>query len=533
MKRRLAVRGLAILGGAGVQGNKPRARAIGAVVLTALVCASSAAQTTTTLPTGSILSPAVWQGPEINAQSNSTGGNLVASPATPAVADSTHSVLNPLRVALQTSPPTSPQYNVQPSDGARRPLVPPQDVPAPRHVPAGARAPGEPKVDTSNQPLLDGNSPTEELMPPVVVGESDPGEGALHIKPYGGGHPTDWSWGCGGSPYRQGPGMCDNYKVGPRWHFTFDGLVMQRDNTDTTALMTQMAAPTDFVQGGIGPNPQVENFGYGPGGRITFTSEVPRYVGYQVQAAYEGINDWDASIVFPKIPIVTDPGDPTATPPVPPTIIPNSGEQRSLHYNSNYNSGEISWVTSCDENWHPFFGFRYIKLSERLEDRIDQVVPLPPLPGESFTTLDQRNLFDIDNNLMGFQIGMLHEAWCINRRFTIEGFVDAGVYYNHIKYFNQMGSYTTVNTTPVNSGTFTEISDAVNNDASDLSEISYTAEASLSGVCRLNKCWALRGGYQVLWMDNVHLADAAYLGNNNSGQTILFQGWHAGIECRR
>jgi hypothetical protein len=111
--------------------------------------------------------------------------------------------------------------------------------------------------------------------------------------------------------------------------------------------------------------------------------------------------------------------------------------------------------------------------------------------------------------------------------------VDAGVYYNHIKYFNQMGSYTTINHTFLNGATETFTSDAVNNDASDLSEISYVTEASITAVCRLNKCWALRGGYEVLWMDNVHLADAAFLGDNNSGQSILFQGWHAGIECRR
>ena len=42
------------------------------------------------------------------------------------------------------------------------------------------------------------------------------------------------------------------------------------------------------------------NSAHGPGGRITFTSQIARCAGYDVQAVYEGINDWNASIVFPK-----------------------------------------------------------------------------------------------------------------------------------------------------------------------------------------------------------------------------------------
>jgi len=362
-------------------------------------------------------------------------------------------------------------------------------------------------------------------MPPVVEDGCFEGGERRGVKPYGGGHPDDWSWGCGGSPYRTGPGMCDNYKVGPRWHWTFDGLVMSRDATDPTALIAQMF--TNDMNGFTGP-PQLENFGHGPGGRITITSEVPRYVGYQIQAAYEGIIDWDAAIVFPKSSPVGGAGL-------------DSTQQRSLHYTSDYNSGEISWLTSYDDNWHPFFGVRYIQLAERLNDFLDQQAP-PPLPGNPpqgpFTVTDTKNLFDINNNLMGFQVGMLHEAWCVTRRFTIEGFVNAGVYYNKVDYFNKMGTYTTqqvandTSTAAVNE-TQTNIANSVNNDASDLSEISYVTEASLSGVCRLNKCWALRGGYQILWIDNVHLADAAFLGNPDQSDSLPFHGWHAGIECRR
>jgi hypothetical protein len=139
---------------------------------------------------------------------------------------------------------------------------------------------------------------------------------------------------------------------------------------------------------------------------------------------------------------------------------------------------------------------------------------------------------------MGFQVGLLHDTMQLNNRLAIEGFVNGGVYYNKIKYSNVMVVKTTqvvaddTATTAFNEAR-TDDSTIVNNDARDLDEISYEAEASVTGVCRLNKCWALRAGYQVLWINHLHLADAAYLGDVEGSQELLFHGWHAGLECRR
>ena len=44
---------------------------------------------------------------------------------------------------------------------------------------------------------------------------------------------------------------------------------------------------------------------------------------------------------------------------------------------------------------------------------------------------------------MGFQVGMLHDTICLTDRFAIEGFLNAGVYYNQVKYSNVMGVFTT------------------------------------------------------------------------------------------
>jgi hypothetical protein len=516
---------------------------------------------------------------------------------------------NPPPTATQTeaqAQPIPPQ--IQPSVIVPVPVnpvpvnpIPGQIVPVPAGPPAAAvPAPvppvGHPAADDS--PLLDGKLPAEELLPPVV----SEGGNERGVKPYGGGHPTDWSWGCGGSPYRTGPGMCDNWKVGCRWHVTVDGLVMHRENTDLVALAGAMNAmdPRGTVADPLGmPSPGLDpaltQFGYGPGGRITFTSQVSRYSCYDIQAVYEGINDWEASIVFPKQAILVVPdannavaGTQFVIPPSPntepPQPFPEGFQQRSLHYRSALNSGELNFLReccSCGPEWRPFCGVRFIRFDDEINDTLNQEaqIPLPGpqttflIPGTTTTTTtttggtttvttstsapsspfndaigptsetDRFNIYHIQNNLMGFQIGLLHDDIRLNDRFAFEGVVNAGVYYNRVKYSNVMGVFTTQtfadNTRTLASSTGnadesrTDQSNVVNNDVRTISEISYEAEASLTAVCRLNKCWALRSGYQVLWMNHIHTADAAYIGGGDFSQDLLFHGWHAGIECRR
>lgn len=524
---------------------------MGTVAWMAFLCSTSVvAQSTVTLTSGQILEPAVYQGPEFGAQ---TGG-----PSSQAAIAQNDSSGNALRMALQAPSP-----------------VPPQTIQMAPAAPSTSKPLGTgtersqlivPAQPPTNQPLLDGKATAEEPLPGGNE-ERNPDNYGLpheHVKPYGGGHPNDWSWGCGGSPYRDGPGLCDNYKVGPRWHVTVDGMVMSRDTTDLIALAAAMpdSFPDDAPSGiPEGIDPGFEQFSYGPGGRITFASQVSRCVGYDLQAVYEGINDWNASIVYPKealdVPALVIPPDPDTEPGAP---FPEGFQQRSLHYRSNYNSGELNFLTNITPAWRPVFGVRFIRFDDQIKDVLDQDVQVP-LPGPRTDSIipgpdppanpilvndpigpthetDRLNLFDVENNLMGFQIGLFHDTVRLNNRFAFEGFFNSGVYYNKVKYSNVMGVYTTqafADNTRSTSATDSRVdtSNIVNNDTRDYAEISYVSEASLTGVCRLNKCWALRGGYQVLWMNNLHTADNAYLGNPEETNSMLFHGWHAGVECRR
>ena len=217
-----------------MRGIKSRVKVVGAVALATLLGAHSIAAEPTVNSSGTILEPAVWQGPEINAPSTTTS-----------TADSTHSAVNPLRVAYQPAAPVPPQNAYVPLTGAKAPTKPPAGALSPAERAAAA-------AGTPASPLLDGNTSTE-MLPPVMDGGCASGNGSdgpLHVQAYGGGHPTDWSWGCGGSPYREGPGMCDNYKVGPRWHITVDGIVMSREQTNLGALEQQMLTNNTFMGAG-------------------------------------------------------------------------------------------------------------------------------------------------------------------------------------------------------------------------------------------------------------------------------------------
>jgi hypothetical protein len=450
----------------------------------------------------------------------------VATATEPAVSDSTY---EPLLEPANWQAPADEQLVPAPS-----PVIPPQEQQEQYAIPAPP-------------PLLDSSAPVEETTTALEDNSLTQRRG---VQPYGGGHTGDWSWGCGGSPFRTGPGWCDTWEVGCRWDVAVDGLVMTREWTDLAALDAQMRAndlrgtrfgTTDLV-------PEVEQFDYAPGGRVWMTSKLP-CSNWQMHAGYEGIEEWNASLVFPKQVLdVPDFEFPTEPVPLPPAPFAEGTEQRSLHYRSSLHSGELNFVRTCgcDPEWRPYCGVRYVKFDDEINDFYNQEAQ-PPIAGPRTTdengigpvsVTDRLNLFDIENNLIGFQVGLRHDLWRPNRRFAIEGFVNSGVYYNHIKHTNFMGIFTTNeyadNTTTLDfDESRIDFSETANNDVREYSEISYISEASISGVCRLNRCWALRAGYQALWVANVHLADDAYLGNDLEGRSLFFHGWHAGVEHRR
>jgi hypothetical protein len=321
-------------------------------------------------------------------------------------------------------------------------------------------------------------------------------------------YPDDWMWGCGGWPYANGPGTCDDWKVGPIWDVTVDGMVMTREHADLPALEDAMLPVP------VGAPIITEQFDRGPGGRVYLTGLVPRNVGYQVMAGYEGIEEWNAAIVFPETPVFPPFDEPTT--------------RRNLFYRSSLHSGELNIVRTCNPAFRPYCGVRYIKFDDEIWDQsVQEMTPVVPLPGP-VSEIDTLNAFDIENNLIGFQGGAKYDVWNWGRRLSLQGFLNSGVYYNKAKCSNLLQEAETIWTSSGVTSGFNESLTVV-----EQSNISFVGEASLTAVCRLNRCWACRAGYQVLFMDGVSLASDAYLETGVDDRSLIFHGWHAGIECRR
>jgi hypothetical protein len=348
---------------------------------------------------------------------------------------------------------------------------------------------------------------------------------------------SDWAWGCGPWPWRNGPGCCDDWLVGPRWDVKVDGLALFRPGANLPAITSN--ADKD-LNGHIlaDPVPEVSNnFDWGGGARIDVTGELPRCAGYWVEGVYEGINEWNAAVIFPKFTPAT-PDNQAPSLPANTVQVQTTTEQRSVHYRSNLQSLELNFEpprTSCQ----PFWGVRYIRIEDNIDDLINQEspFPLPGNPAQSTRFTDVLNQFDFANNLVGFQIGM-HETHCrLTDRLSIEALANTGIYYNQIRRENLMRRRTTQIIADDSSTPGNEFQDntvvTTNRDISEQSEVAYVAEASLSAVCQLNRCVALRGGYQILWIDNLHLAENAYLGLPDNNDNLLFHGWHVGVECHR
>ena len=325
-------------------------------------------------------------------------------------------------------------------------------------------------------------------------------------------YPDDWMWGCGQWPYANGPGTCDDWRVGPIWDVTVDGMVMTREAANLQAIEARM----DELQPTPADPEFANQFDRGPGGRVYLTGLVPRDVGYQVMAGYEGIEDWNAAVVYPEDPTFPPFGQPTT--------------QRTLTYESSLQSGEINIMRMCNPAVRPYCGVRYIKFDDEIWDRSNQELVPPTVPPMSTVSeVDTLNIFNLENNLIGFQGGVKYDVWNWGRRFSLQGFINGGVYLNDAKWSHQEDEFqvhylTNGTVTASGNSNLTTIHD---------SNVAYIGEASLTAVCRINKCWAGRVGYQVLYIDGVHLASDAYLDSTVDDRSLIFHGWHAGLECRR
>jgi len=315
-------------------------------------------------------------------------------------------------------------------------------------------------------------------------------------------------------PYFTGPGNCDNWCVGPHWNVEVDGMALRRTGVDWSGIEAIAAADgfdTDLI----------DDFGYGPGARIFATGYNDSDFGLQI--GYEGINDYHATALFSQ-PIVL------------------GGDVRSFDYQTTFNSLEINVLRRTTAPTKLFAGFRYIQVDEDFTDALTEgkSVPPPSDPAGTFSFTDTKDIFKLENRLIGVQLGALRDAWALNKWLTIEPFGNGGVYYNN---FKREELQDTVNTTivgqndgsngsPVSSGS-TNVNFVQFGTSRDFSDIAFVGEVGVNAVFRVNQCVALRGGYQALVMDGVGEGIDAFFEPGLNGSTVLYHGARFGVEYQR
>lgn len=333
-------------------------------------------------------------------------------------------------------------------------------------------------------------------------------------------------WGCGGSPYRTGPGCGDDYRVGPRWRILLDGVMMYREETNLVPLAAAIGTT-------LADADQYENFDHGGGARLLATAFWPQCKNYELSIGYVGVEEWNANVVLPVESL-------------PPVVLPplsvGVDQQRTLNYNSSLHALEVNFQAVNTSVWKPYAGIRYFSLDEVIEDRTHQYPSMPLAITQTAITTSVLDSIEVDNNLIGFQLGVRRDLWRVARKVYFQGFANAGMYCNLINRIDTTSS-TTTSTEILEDDPDTEDVDETgqiqtltnstgNRVKTERTEMSFAAEASLTLVWKINRCCALRSGYEVLAINGLELADDAFLGNVET-RDLIFHGAFAGFEYRR
>ncbi len=253
-----------------------------------------------------------------------------------------------------------------------------------------------------------------------------------------------------------------------RYSVAVDSIFLYRVDPIFTEFQAEFDATFDTFEGvDLGAAPRITVIW--PGGK-----------NWDWQFVYFGTDAWDAA------------GDFTT----------GGGEVGRMEFTSELHNFEFNFRTHPREWLALFWGVRYIEFQETLD------VDLP------VAAVDTLFRFDTSNFLYGFQLGTEVGLLRLGERFRLDGWLKAGAYGNNA---DSTGSITTDTTF-----------DAFRN---QFDRCAFVGEASLTGTVRLTDYWALRGGYQVMWIDNVAFASESITNATNTND-LLVQGGFAGFELR-
>lgn len=278
-------------------------------------------------------------------------------------------------------------------------------------------------------------------------------------------------------------GCCSSPAVCCRpWTASADALFLSRSRSDSVGLM--------FSNNPVTNNPDQEilngrdldqDLAVGP--RLSLKRCLN--CRYDFELTYFGIDGWDTEFSRPTPFHVSFPGFVQGYG-VPANPAAGTGAFAS---GSDLYSVEANLLRKVSDDVSLLLGFRWLQLDDSLHFRFT------PAAGATRTDL----AIDADNDLFGLQtgaVGTLFERGA----FSLVGWGKAGVYHNDAGQISRVDL------------PFLPLVGATNDSDEDTS---FVGDIGLIGIRRVSDCWAIRAGYQLLWINNVALAPEQLTGIND------------------
>jgi hypothetical protein len=247
--------------------------------------------------------------------------------------------------------------------------------------------------------------------------------------------------------------------VAPTWSISAGAIWLHRSRPETAAIVTPPTGTPGITVNGT-------DFGFDWGGGVDVGLMHRGKRGYIWEARYFNSNDADATYNIPNITTFRIAG-------IGVTIL--GGGSLNSTYSTKLDSSELNLHKMLNDRVTIFSGFRWIELHDTL--RVNMATPA------TFARWDE------NNHMYGGQVGTNWALLDPSSAFRLNLSGKAGAYSN-----NACNRFT---------------STVVTGDHEEDSEIAFVGEGSLTATYFFTEHVAFRGGYQVMWLDNVALASDA------------------------
>lgn len=256
----------------------------------------------------------------------------------------------------------------------------------------------------------------------------------------------------------------------PKWYFSGGAVFLGRSRPDPAPMFTTNTGPGTIIS--------ASDFGFGwnAGPDLTLARSLDN--GYLLEARYFNDLSASSSLVVDNVTTFRMAG-------IGVTIL--GGGSISGTYSTALDSSEFNVHAPLTDACTVLAGFRAIEL----QDRADFQIATPAI------ITDWHEL----NRMYGGQLGLDMALFSPGNPLQFNGVVKAGVYDNSAD--NQFSSR-------IASG-----------DTSSATSTAFVGEVDFSASYQFSRHWAVRGGYEVLWIDNVALAgDAAAVTKQSGGGSV-------------